>query len=1251
MSHPLQRQMQHIRRRVRWLRCLYGSSSIVAAVLGGALSVGLLDWYVHLNDPGVRVVLGLSIAVCGLLIGWRFLIAPLLQPFSDVDVALWIERHHREFNDGLASTIQFLEEKNDPRLGSPALQDRVIRDTVARANRVDVTDVVDARPARRAVAAASLVCVTTLLVAGLSPEDAVTALERIVYPFTARDWPKRTELRLVDSNFRPIDHDARTPLRAARGEALEIFVENTKGPLPEKLFSEQRIGKRSITSERLRPATLFDEAGRPHDVGVMRLILAEGPIWLRAVGGDDDRMPFFQIQVVPPPVFDIARMTLIPPSYSGHAHQHLVDGVTHAETLVGTRVDFIGQVKKPLRSAMLRLDKAEQQPVTLESKNGQVLTQFEIVEAGPHTYWIELTDRGGFQNREAARYDIRGIADQQPSVYLDRPSADRNITVNAEILLRIVAKDDLGLKEIRLQHQMGESADNTGVPLSLQIAADRPRQLVVEHRWRIAELPLQNGRLQEDLGDARFRPGTRIVLRAEATDWFDLGDEHVGYSLPRTLTIVSAEEKRAELATRQGLLLEELERVYQLQTRAHGQLEELQTQLTRVGRLQLSDVDLLKRVEFNQRDVAFRLVGADDGAEVRTRELITEMVDNHIDDLEMTAQLNRMARQLALLRNEALVTIEQRLTRARKQAESDAPHRPKNSPPESSTSLPGSKTAPRHAQALGSVRAEESPLSNKPSMPGDAGSPGQSGDIAAAHEAQAAVLETLDDLVRQLSRWRNRRDLTDDLDNLVTDQESLNRVTTDLGRETLGKLPADLTSQQRADLARLSQRQRRQAESLSRFRGKLDRIAEQLADAQPAEAEIILDAKAHIRQHAIQSGMHDAAGNLEKNSVGQAMGLQEEALTDLRELQAIIQFRGVTDTESLVGKLKDAEQALEALRSRQQDLLQESVRSDDGTQSDERRLELERLTKKQEKLRQETSALSRRLRRLEAPRASESTQRAASRMQRSAQNLAATRERPAHLEQREAGEDLAQAQRELARTRRAAEERLARESLERIAGELEAMIAREQSIINETIQLDEERARRGNWSRRQLRSLRDLADVQQGLRSETEQFAESVRAAEVFALALRGAARQMQTASDRMRERRTDRQTIAAAESAKKRLTDLIAALKDDPADQSPAADPQQEGSGTGDDPPANGIAQLAQLKMLRTLQQDLLNRTREFDTSLNADEQLTPEQLSELDAITLEQEEVADLARNLTRKTGQTNEPDEDIGTDVIEL
>ena len=46
----------------------------------------------------------------------------------------------------------------------------------------------------------------------------------------------------------------------------------------------------------------------------------------------------------------------------------------------------------------------------------------------------------------------------------------------------------------------------------------------------------------------------QLVFHAEATDHYDLGPEHVGRSADRVLTVVSLEQKNAELAERNRLL-------------------------------------------------------------------------------------------------------------------------------------------------------------------------------------------------------------------------------------------------------------------------------------------------------------------------------------------------------------------------------------------------------------------------------------------------------------------------------------------------------------------------------------------------------------------------------------------------------------------------------------------------------------------------------------------------------------------------
>ncbi len=67
----------------------------------------MLDWTFHLAG---EVRLGLLIGIAGLL-AWlaaRYVVAPLIVRFRDLDIALRIEQHWPGLNDRLASTVQFL---------------------------------------------------------------------------------------------------------------------------------------------------------------------------------------------------------------------------------------------------------------------------------------------------------------------------------------------------------------------------------------------------------------------------------------------------------------------------------------------------------------------------------------------------------------------------------------------------------------------------------------------------------------------------------------------------------------------------------------------------------------------------------------------------------------------------------------------------------------------------------------------------------------------------------------------------------------------------------------------------------------------------------------------------------------------------------------------------------------------------------------------------------------------------------------
>jgi len=265
-------------------------------------------------------------------------------------------------------------------------------------------------------------------------------------------------------------------------------------------------------------------------------------------------------------------------------------------------------------------------------------------------------------------------------------------------------------------------------------------------------------------------------------------------------------------------------------------------------------------------------------------------------------------------------------------------------------------------------------------------------------------------------------------------------------------------------------------------------------------------------------------------------------------------------------------------------------------------------------------------------------QRAAQRMQQAARQLDEDPD-AALTEQQQAIEDLEQLRNEIAEERNEAAERLAFELLEKIGDELKSMIAREQTVIDETARLQQLREERGSLTRAQLRSLRDLAEAQAGLHKETEALVARLEPAPVFAVALRGAGRQMKFAAERLDERDTGAETQKRETAARQRLVDLIAALEARPKPPEENAPPPEPPAGEPpmpppmpNGPPGDRIPPLAELRMLRTLQADLLRRTEELDARAAAGE-LTPADQRELEELAVEQEELADLARNMAER------------------
>ena len=241
-----------------------------------------------------------------------------------------------------------------------------------------------------------------------------------------------------------------------------------------------------------------------------------------------------------------------------------------------------------------------------------------------------------------------------------------------------------------------------------------------------------------------------------------------------------------------------------------------------------------------------------------------------------------------------------------------------------------------------------------------------------------------------------------------------------------------------------------------------------------------------------------------------------------------------------------------------------------------------------------------------------------------------------------AEKDLEQAQRQLAERRREAEEDLAREQIARLEDSLKSLHERQKSLLQETERLENLRATEGRFTRAQLGTVNDLARQQKSLQGETSLLADKLSLTEVISMALEGAAKQMTRAGELLEHRETGSHTQGAQEAARLRFAQLLTAFAN-----KPKPDGEQDGGGAGGDgsgSQSDAKRAIAQLKLLKILQEDLNGRYRKLNGARDEDATAAG-QLAEVAA---DQGKLADLALKLAQPPERNPEDDPENLPDV---
>jgi hypothetical protein len=1172
-NHASAEQLAAIRGRARWFVWWSGLGLTLAALFGGLLAAGLVDWLLRLEDVGLRVLL--AVTVWG-FVGWTLwtrLWAPMRASLSDPFVAGQVDRRYPGLAGRCQTAAEFAASGCDPRWGSSELQALVIQQAQADLCRIEPEEIVAPRGLGSSLSAALVMCLLGGVVLLAYPLEAATAVRRLVWPWGQQPWPQATILALFDADGRPVPHDTDDPLRAVRGETLRFLVDTLRGPLPDQVWWEVRTAEPSPPETQLLTQEVRDlPAGANRRVGVVEWTAVQGPLEFRAVGGDDRSMPWRRLLVVEPPTIADFEVTVTPPAYSGLPTQTLPTGATQIRGLIGSQVTIQARATKPLKSVSLAQREQPPQPLSLGPDAQSWTGELTITQPGTSIFWFVLHDRQGFREQQPLEFELRGEIDALPEVLLTEPDADRLVTPDARVPLAIEARDDRGLTQLRLAWQRGDTAEP---PRELAAWSERPLQSSFTGDWPLAELDL--------------KPGDRIVFRAEALDACDLGEPHIGKSAPCTLLIVSPQEKSVDLAQRVGELLEDLRDAARQQARLRQQATELETQLEAVGELRPEDRDLLNRLQFDQRRLNTQLSDSQHGLGERARRIRREFGWNGLQDDATEPLLDGIAGELEELSAATLPRIDQDLTEATKRLD-----QPEDKGPEQSAS------AARQA-------------------------------LEQAARGQQEVLETLQRRQEELAEWQSERELSSELQALIEAQRRINETTAELGAQTISKALAELSPQQLAELGKLSARQRQQADRLRNFRQHLERQAQRLEEDEPARAAELAETAEKLVEEHLDADLRQAADDLAANRIGTAGPLQQRAEELLSQLEQSWSEQRPDDAEQLVERLKSLQEAADQLAERAEELRKQS---ESESQADDDR---ELLRKQSEELRRDAQRLERQLDRLRQHAAAESARNAAQELRKaeaelSDEDLDDPEQLRKHLAQ--AQEELQQLQEQLEQDRRQAEARLLQEEFLRIAAQVEALKIRQEGVIAETVRLETQRQESGRFTRGQLRSLQDLTGVERELAKSAAELRDQLTGAVVVKAALDGAVRSLERATARLNERQTDAVTQRLEQDAAQRLARILTAWNRQPdgANQPGQTDepmsendqPQQSG------PPGEAIPLMVQVALLRELQADCLDRTVALEEQRQPDGTLAADLAPLLSDVAEEQGQLLTLAKAL---------------------
>lgn len=1183
----LEAQLRSVRAQARAQLILTRVAMLVAALAGATLLVGLADFVLRF-PTALRAIFWLfGAAGLGMVI-WRLLLPAARFNPSLTEIALRMERIESKRDPSVVGTLaSALELARNP---SPSTQETAS----AILDRLDVraraTQILDPRKLFRAMAALVLVLAPLAAVSVARPELSRVGVVRVLAPWADAQWPKRT--RVADATG-VVAH----PLTKAL--PLRAVVQLRSGLVGN---AEVRVGYRVLVDDQVtgavRRAVLTPQgrtakgetAGRGTIEGELHERLLD-PASLTPPGWDarradrglileyrfetlDDQTPWERVALVQPPALTSAsaRVTLpeyardVAPAMFVRGEADLGDGrdgrANLGPILGGSRVELSLTLNRALPFDGGATPNASSTfPVTLDPESARALATRTLAGLEPQdvesmtivdaSHWqltlvpkdsrrmgVVLTDANGITSDEDAALRLELMADRAPSALVVAPAQDEFVLATAEAGIEGDARDDVALADARLDAVLarppagspGAPAEPVGDPIALTKAAFAAADLGDAH----AEQPDRTAvRLAHTLllSSIEVKPGDEVRVIASATDV--LGATAV--SPVRTLRIISEAE-----------LFEQIQRDLAGVRQAAQRLEREQAAVASATQ------DLAQKPAQDPSS-------AGDAAKQADKQ---DALSRRIDPLK--GLLDRLSDRLE-----------------------------RNRPQDSAMSdvLESAKEMVGRAQQESSKATDALDRAAK-------GSPEERAAQARnAQQDQSDVQDALIELAQMLDQGQESWAIRRTLERMLTEQQQVQSQTAAAQAQTQGKRPEELSSQERADQERLAQRQEQLAQRTADAAEDLEKRAEQLQQSDQAQAQTMREVAQQIRRQQIAEKQRDASEQINQNQNAAAQQNQQQASDGLKQALKEFDKNQQRRDEALRRLLADVMQTLDSLIARQETELASLGRVMSGTGAakglDVPMIDLNRATLAlADRIESEKAAGPKILEAIDAASQAQGDAIASLRLASPDLGEADANERASLSKLREA-RDEAQKQDEQAEQRDVERQRAELRDAYRAA--LERAVAAQADVkpLLDRDPVDRELNRRERTQARQIgTSLGELRQSLAELREKTSELGESA----LFNYAHQRLDQVLDAATTPLNAGEAPRSIRPDIDATVRVLTSLVAALDSDENRNDEFR--EEESSGGGGNGGGQGgqqplVPPIAELRLLKMMQQEALERTR----------------------------------------------------------